>query len=140
MRNSGLRVVEGVGGAGERPALGDLSKDGQTPKIEHEHKSYCYLKSDLHSCRSPRMIARMKTLMKSPTRIPGHTGEVVTPDHPGYDSIRAVFNGSIDRRPALIARATSASDVQAALRFARAGNLPFTTRAGGHSLAGFSTI
>jgi FAD/FMN-containing dehydrogenase len=86
------------------------------------------------------MIARMNTLTKSSIRIPGHTGEVVTPGHLEYDSIRAIFNGSIDRRPALIARATSASDVQAALRFAREENLPFTTRAGGHSLAGFSTI
>ena len=82
----------------------------------------------------------MNTLTKTPARIPGHIGEVVAPDHPGYDSIRAVFNGSIDRSPALIARATSAADVQAALRFAREEGIPFTTRAGGHSLAGFSTI
>jgi FAD/FMN-containing dehydrogenase len=74
------------------------------------------------------------------TRIPTHLGEVLTPDHADYDELRAVFNGSIDRRPALIARAASASDVQAALRFARASAIPFTTRAGGHSLAGFSTI
>jgi FAD/FMN-containing dehydrogenase len=82
----------------------------------------------------------MDTLTKTPAQIPDHIGDVVTPDHPGYDTIRAVFNGSIDRRPALIARATSAGDVQAALRFAREKDIPFTPRAGGHSLAGFSTI
>ena len=78
--------------------------------------------------------------LASSTAIPGHLGEVVTPDHDDYDEVRAVFNGSIDRRPALIARAESAFDVQAALRFARDEGIPFTTRAGGHSLAGFSTI
>jgi FAD/FMN-containing dehydrogenase len=81
----------------------------------------------------------MNTLATS-TRIPTHLGEVVTPDHSDYDELRAVFNGSIDRRPALIARAASASDVQVAMRFARESAIPFTTRAGGHSLAGFSTI
>src|SRR5688500_2818488 len=82
----------------------------------------------------------MSTLTQTPTTVPGHRGEVVTPDHPAYESLRAVFNGSVDRRPALIARAESAGDVQSALRFARDSRLPFTTRAGGHSLAGFSSI
>jgi FAD/FMN-containing dehydrogenase len=81
----------------------------------------------------------MNALATAP-RIATHLGEVLTPDHSDYDEVRAVFNGSIDGRPALIARAASASDVQAALRFARESAIPFTTRAGGHSLAGFSTI
>lgn len=84
-------------------------------------------------------MAAMDALATS-TRIPAHLGEVLTPDHADYEEARAVFNGSIDRRPALIARASSAHDVQAALRFARESGIPFTPRAGGHSLAGFSTI
>jgi FAD/FMN-containing dehydrogenase len=78
--------------------------------------------------------------LSTSTPIPAHLGEVLTPDHADYDELRAVFNGSIDSRPALIARAASASDVQAAMRFARESAIPFTARAGGHSLAGFSTI
>ncbi len=80
------------------------------------------------------------TTLTHNTDIPVHLGQVLGPDHPDYDATRAVFNGSVDRRPALIARAESAADVQAALRFALDTDMPFAVRAGGHSLAGFSTI
>jgi FAD/FMN-containing dehydrogenase len=74
------------------------------------------------------------------TVIPEFAGEVVTPDHPEYDTARRVWNGAIDRRPSLIARAESSADVAAALRFAVEKDLPFAVRAGGHSLAGFSVV
>ena len=47
-------------------------------------------------------------------------GELVRPDDTGYDEHRKVWNGSIDRRPALIARCTGVADVIAAVRFAQA--------------------
>jgi FAD/FMN-containing dehydrogenase len=72
--------------------------------------------------------------------IESFSGEIVTPDHPDYDADRRVWNGAIDRRPSLIAKARSTADVVAALRFALERDLPFAVRAGGHSLAGFSTI
>jgi FAD/FMN-containing dehydrogenase len=72
--------------------------------------------------------------------IPSFGGEIVTPSHPGYDDARRVWHGAIDRYPSLIARARSSHDVAAALRFALERDLPFAVRAGGHSLAGFSTI
>jgi FAD/FMN-containing dehydrogenase len=88
-----------------------------------------------------RRMTSLSTTSAAPRQtIPGHVGEVLEPGHPGYEAARAVFNGSIDRRPALIARVRSAADVQAALRFALAEEIPFAVRAGGHSLAGFSTI
>ena len=46
--------------------------------------------------------------------LPGFGGELVHPDDAAYDDTRAVFNGMIDRKPALIARCTSADDVVAA--------------------------
>jgi FAD/FMN-containing dehydrogenase len=68
-------------------------------------------------------------------------GEVLTHvDGAAYDDARAVFNAMFDRRPALIARATSTADVAAVLRFARASDLPIAVRGGGHSVAGYSTI
>jgi FAD/FMN-containing dehydrogenase len=86
----------------------------------------------------------MTTLGTAPTgsrpSIPGFGGALIAPGDPGYEAARSVFNGSIDRRPALIARPRSAADVQAALRHALAERIPFAVRAGGHSLAGFSTI
>ncbi len=66
-------------------------------------------------------------------------GEVVLPGAETYDAGRAVWNGMIDRRPAIILRPTDAAEVAAALRFARDEDLVVAVRSGGHSLAGYST-
>jgi hypothetical protein len=65
-------------------------------------------------------------------------GDLVRPDDATYDRHRAVWNGSIDRHPALIARCTRASDVSAAVTFARRIGLPLAVRGGGHSFPGQS--
>ncbi len=65
-------------------------------------------------------------------------GELVTRGDPPYDQLRRVWNGSIDRSPALIARCRSVADVVAAIRFARATGLPVAVRGGGHSYPGHS--
>jgi hypothetical protein len=65
-------------------------------------------------------------------------GELVRPDDPGYEEHRAVWNGSIDRHPALIARCAGADDVVAALRFANRTDVPLAVRSGGHSFPGLS--
>jgi FAD/FMN-containing dehydrogenase len=64
------------------------------------------------------------------------SGSVLTPDDPGYDAARAVHNGLVDRKPALIVRAHSAQDVVAALAFARSGGFEVSVRGGGHNVAG----
>ena len=69
-------------------------------------------------------------------RIAGFGGTVVRPGDPGYDVARAVFNGMIDRRPALLARCSSPADVAAVLRFARAEGLPLSVYGGGHGVTG----
>jgi len=66
-------------------------------------------------------------------------GELIRPEDPRYDEARSLFNGVIDKRPALIARCTSAEDVRAALAHARADGLEVAVRGGGHSTAGFSS-
>ena len=65
-------------------------------------------------------------------------GELVRPDDAGYDEHRKVWNGSIDRRPALIARCAGVADVRAAVRLARAQDLLVAVRGGGHSFPGLS--
>lgn len=65
-------------------------------------------------------------------------GEVVTPGDAGYDAMRRVWNGMIDRRPAAIARCTGAADVMAVVNFARDTGIPATVRGGGHHVAGKS--
>src|SRR5947209_12906851 len=66
-------------------------------------------------------------------------GHVVLPGDPGYDSARVVWNGAIDRRPAIVARCSGASDVIRSVRFARDHDLVVAVRSGGHSVGGFST-
>src|SRR6187549_734665 len=66
-------------------------------------------------------------------------GDVVVPGDPFYDEARAVWNGMIDKRPALILRAVGVADVLAAVQFARSQDLELAVRGGGHSLPGFST-
>jgi FAD/FMN-containing dehydrogenase len=63
-------------------------------------------------------------------------GDLVGPDDPAYDDARKVWNGHIDRRPALIARCRGVADVIAAVRFAREHDLLAAVRGGGHAVAG----
>jgi FAD/FMN-containing dehydrogenase len=64
-------------------------------------------------------------------------GIVVTPEDPGYDEARSVYNRMIDRRPRLIARCRNVADVMSAVNFAREHHLPPAIRGGGHNVAGF---
>ena len=66
-------------------------------------------------------------------------GQVLVPGDTGYDEARQVWNGTVVRRPALIARCEDVADVQRALGFAVEHDLPVAVRGGGHSVAGFST-
>lgn len=65
-------------------------------------------------------------------------GELIVPGDPSYDGARAVFNVTIDRRPALIARCAGADDVIQAVNFARQLNLVLSVRGTGHNVAGFA--
>ncbi len=69
----------------------------------------------------------------------GFPGAVVTPDDTDYDAARAVWNGSIDARPALIARCRTTDEIVAAVNLTRTAGVPLAVRGGGHSIAGLST-
>src|SRR4051812_14426856 len=70
----------------------------------------------------------------------GFTGELIEPDHGAvYEQARHVWSGSIDRRPAAVARCHDADDVAAAVTATLELGLPLAVRGGGHSMAGHST-
>jgi hypothetical protein len=63
-------------------------------------------------------------------------GALLQPGEEGYDEARRIWNGAIDRRPALIARCAGADDVAEAVRFACERELVISVRGGGHAVAG----
>src|SRR5690348_13026773 len=69
----------------------------------------------------------------------GFSGQVLAPAQPGYDEARRVFNGMIERRPAVIARCATTADVAAAVNAVREQRLVAAVRCGGHSIPGLST-
>lgn len=67
-------------------------------------------------------------------------GQLVTPSDEGYDKARAVYNGMIDKRPALIAQCLDVADVMAAVNFARETEMIVAVRGGGHNGPGLGTV
>jgi len=62
--------------------------------------------------------------------------QYLRPGQTGYDDARRIWNGMIDRKPALIARCATTGDVTAAVRLARERDLLVSVRGGGHNVAG----
>lgn len=79
---------------------------------------------------APELLAGLRSVL---------VGDAISPDDAIYDQARRVYNGMIDKRPALIVRCRGVADVQAAVRLARAAGLPVAVRGGGHSIAGHGT-
>jgi len=75
----------------------------------------------------PTQVEQLKNSLK---------GEVVLPTDPTYESARKIWNGMIDKRPALIARCAGTPDVVRAVNFARETGLLLAVRGGGHNIAG----
>ena len=72
--------------------------------------------------------------------LPGFGGELFHPGTEDYEEARKVFNGMIDRRPALIARCSNADDVAAAVNLARDEDLPLSIYGGGHGVTGSAVV
>ena len=68
------------------------------------------------------------------------SGQLLRPTDPGYEDVRKVHNGLVDKRPFLIARCRNTADVVDAVNLAREQNLEVAVRGGGHNVAGRATI
>ena len=64
------------------------------------------------------------------------SGSVVLPHDDGYDDVRRIQNGLIDRRPAVIVQCAGATDIAGAVKLARSSGLEISVRGGGHNVAG----
>ncbi|WP_185931057.1 MULTISPECIES: FAD-binding oxidoreductase [unclassified Streptomyces] len=67
-------------------------------------------------------------------------GRVVTPNDPGYDEARSIYNAMIDRRPAAIAQCVGAADVRTTIAFAQDTGVELAVRGGGHSGPGLCLV
>jgi FAD/FMN-containing dehydrogenase len=67
-------------------------------------------------------------------------GDVLTPESPGFDAARKIWNGMIDRKPASIACCSSVDDVVAAIRFCAEWDVYPAIRGGGHNVAGLAMV
>lgn len=63
-------------------------------------------------------------------------GAILCPGESGYDQARSVWNGMIDKHPAVIVACTGTADVIASVNFARQHQLPLAIKAGGHNVSG----
>ncbi len=63
-------------------------------------------------------------------------GELILPDDPGYDEARKVYNGMIDKRPAMIAKCMDVTDIITAVNFGHDNDLLVSVRGGGHNAGG----
>ena len=66
-------------------------------------------------------------------------GPLVQPTDPAYDRMRALYNGMIDKHPALIVQAADVADVIATVNFARANGVLLAIRGGGHNGGGLGS-
>jgi FAD/FMN-containing dehydrogenase len=70
------------------------------------------------------------------TLLQGFQGRLIRPDDADYDEARRIWNGMVDKRPALIAQCKGTSDVVAAVNYGREEGLPVAIRGGGHNVSG----
>ncbi len=86
----------------------------------------------------------MNSRSPSPTEIEAlaksFRGQVLTAKDADYEAARHVHNGSIDKRPAVIARCAGTSDIVQAVNFGREQGLEIAVRGGGHNVAGLATV
>ena len=78
--------------------------------------------------------------MRTIADLTGFKGTLLRPNDGGYEESRRIWNGAIDKRPALIARCADEEDAARALAYALAEGLPVAIRGGGHNVSGSALV
>ena len=65
-------------------------------------------------------------------------GLLILPDDEAYNTTRKVYNGMIDKYPAMIAQCADAADIITCVIFARENNILVSIRGGGHNAGGLA--
>ncbi len=78
--------------------------------------------------------------MATETFVNSMRGPVIARGDADYDTVRSLYNGMIDKSPALIARCADVADVVAAVRFAHENDLRVAIRGGGHNGPGLASV
>lgn len=68
----------------------------------------------------------------------GLEGDLLTPTHPDFAVSTLIWNATIRKRPALVVRPSSTSDVAKTIEFAREHELELSIKGGGHNIAGLA--
>src|SRR5580765_2326861 len=117
-----------------RPTTHIAGKTGGEPRCERPAAAST-LDARNHRCEGAPMSTTLNRVLVAD--LSGEIcGSVLGPQDAGYNAARAVHNGLVDRRPAVIVRCRTTNDVVAALAFARRMRLEVSVRGGGHNVAG----
>src|SRR5215203_3501795 len=146
-----ILAASGFEGHADRPSYSTLPESYPT-KITHlEDARACSPWHSGSSGKSGKGVQAMVDRQDDPSGRPleeatveefavSFRGELIRPEDDSYDEARKVYNGMIDKRPALIVRPTGAADVIDAVNLARENGLPLAVRCGGHSVAGKGVV
>jgi len=124
-------LSEKLGPSRDRAELAVSAHEQRLPQLELRGKF------EIWTCDSDVGLARSALMADDLNRLRQVIeGAVIRPGDPAYDEARKVWNGAIDRSPAMIVRCAEVSDVVAAVRFARERDLLVSVRGGGHGVGG----
>src|SRR6185369_8248273 len=136
-REQALQTVDQAAGWGARKNESTRCHHGSRPAAS-SRSTPCLAERHMHSLTYLTLDKDVRQLRQSD--LDAFTGQIIggvrSAADDAYNEARKVWNGTVDRRPALIARCRSAKDVQAAVRFAEAHRMLLSVRGGGHHIAG----